>query len=236
MVSTNSYYSFYLSILSLFAVLLILPTGYLLSTKVRLVVSKANDVEFDLVRTKQHELLKLIMQCQQILASVEAQVNEELNAILEEEKQVEKVLEETASLRKENAKSIAQLTEDMKGRLGVLVKEAVVTFKQQKEREEKDKNPGGADEQNNNNDGKRFVVKWHAGTEGVKTSERFRTLQEATVKFEQVGDVAKKLLQQSTNSVGIQAWLVAREQGGRNWLDCMKNDPEPQEGDCSRNS
>lgn len=245
-------YSSHLSVFSLIAVLLILPTGYILSTKVRLAVSNANSVEFELLRSKQQDLLKLIMQSQQILASVEAQVNEELNTILEEEKQLQKNLEETESLRKENAKAIQVLSEDMKGRLGVLMKEAVASFEQQKEREEKHNNNNNKENQQqqqqqhdnqniNNNDNnnaveneKRFVVKWHAGSEGVKTSERFRTMQEATVKFESVGEVAKKMLQQSTNSVGIYAWLVAREYGGRNWLDCMKNDPEPQEGDCAK--
>lgn len=245
MISTSNY-SIYLSLFSLITVLLILPTGYILSTKVRVAVSQTNNVQFDLLRNKQQDLLKLIMQSQQILASVEAQINEELLSVQEDEKQVQKVLEETESLRKENGKAIEVLSEDMKSRIGVLMKESIASFKQQKDREEKNTNNKQSknivqeehiinNNIHNNNEGKRFVVKWHAGTEGVKTSERFRTLQEATVKFESVGEVAKKLLQQSTNSVGTTAWLVAREYGGQNWLDCMKNDPESQEGECARN-
>lgn len=238
--NNNYYYSIYLSLFSLIAVLLILPTGYILSTKVRVAVSQTNNVEFDLLRNKQQDLLKLIMQSQQILASIEAQINEELLTIQEEEKQVQKVLEETESLRKENSKAIEVLSEDMKGRVAVLMKESIASFQQQKNREEgekkkKEENKQQDEDAKPNNEGKRFVVKWHAGIEGVKTSERFRTLQEATVKFEAVGEVAKKLLQQSTNSVGATAWLVAREYGGQNWLDCMKNNPDPQEGDCARN-
>jgi hypothetical protein len=67
-----------------------------------------------------------------------------------------------------------------------------------------------------------YLVKWH-GLHGVDTSDPLYTEVEAEMKFEKVGNFAKKLLRfQPGGGGGV--WSVARAFGGENWLALMSND------------
>jgi hypothetical protein len=67
-----------------------------------------------------------------------------------------------------------------------------------------------------------YLVKWH-GLHGVDTSDPLYTEVEAEMKFEKVGNFAKKLLRfQPGGGGGV--WSVARAFGGENWLALMTND------------
>jgi hypothetical protein len=148
-----------------------------------------------------------------------------------------------------NKKSLGAISDDMNARLGALIKESKSKFGHETKKETNKKNDKDGDSNLNENDKqaaaeekrreldkqKRFVVKWHAGSQGVLTSERMRTAQEATIKYDAVGDVAKKLLSLPASSDSFSKknnWLVLRQNGGENWLNCMTNDAEPQPGSC----
>ena len=71
----------------------------------------------------------------------------------------------------------------------------------------------------------RFLIKWHSD-DGVKTSKRMATEQEAYEKFNDVGEFAKKLLMFDGSR-----WIVLKEYGGEKWLHLMHDDGDVQEGD-----
>ena len=79
-----------LVIFSMISVLLILPTGLFLSQSARNAVQQTNEERFEQLRTKQHELLKLIMQSQSVLANIEVNIDSELLALDELEKSDER--------------------------------------------------------------------------------------------------------------------------------------------------
>ena len=285
-----------LVIFSIISILLVLPTGYFLSKSARNAVLQSNDIQFELIRSKQHELLQLIMEAQSILANVEVHVDSELAALdelLEKSESRKDKLLKAESEKQRNVKGLQVLKDDLEPRLGVLEKEARISFKkeledakffesssskneQTKQQKQEDNTrkpeenqqqldefgnkkeilPNNLQSSDNNNNinnningggidhSKRFVVKWHSGTKGVQTSERLRTLQEATIKFDAVGSVAKKLLNLPSSAADTDdddggdharrnSWMVVRQSGGTRWLSCMTNDAVPQPGACA---
>lgn len=244
--SSSSSLSIFLTIFSLISVLLVIPLGFFMSNKVRDSVSRTNQAHFETLRGKQQELLKTIMNAQQILASVEAKIDAELiasnvdddyNSTEGEDSSTSrwsKLWRESDQQRKQNVQDLKVLSDDFKLRLEALKKEAHASFQQHADRATKSGNDNDGDAANVVDKSKRYVVKWHAGAEGVLTSERKRTVQEATVLYDGVGDVAKKLLSLPRSAAdGLRNnWLVVRQNGGSNWLSCMSNDAEPQPGAC----
>lgn len=256
--TSSSSISLFFTVFSLISVLLVLPLGYYTSNKARSSVSKLNEAHIDLLRSRQQEILQTIMSAQKILATLESKIDDELLSLsflsdsdtkkLDESDDVTsssstkskwiQLISKARHQKELNVKSIGALSDDMTSRLGALVKETESTLEKMKTHDEKEKQEAplrkAEAERMELDKAKRYVVKWHSGTEGVLTSERFKTAQEATIKYDAVGDVAKKLLSLPASADGSKKnnWLVSRQNGGDNWLNCISNDAEPQPGAC----
>eukprot|EP01062_Namystynia_karyoxenos_P074824 TRINITY_DN71855_c0_g1_i1.p1 TRINITY_DN71855_c0_g1~~TRINITY_DN71855_c0_g1_i1.p1 ORF type:complete len:263 (+),score=96.92 TRINITY_DN71855_c0_g1_i1:119-790(+) len=75
-----------------------------------------------------------------------------------------------------------------------------------------------------NQRGGRWLVKWH-GNNGITTSPRFASEEQAYQYYVQAGDFAKKLLM-----FDGARWILIKSYGGQQWLSLMTDDATYQQG------
>lgn len=194
-------------------VLIIVPLSLMSSVRARRMVSDTHKKHFDAVREQHRHVMSLLLSVQQDVAQLDAtlELAEKLTEALEVSSRI--------SLKKsvtDKAAAVAQIE-----KLGL-------DFHRQIADVAKEMDDKGAEQKKHYDETTlRFVVKWHAGKDGVQTSPRYATEEEARQKYESLGDKAKKLM-----VFDGEQWMTTMSFGADNWLACMQNNAKPQPGDC----
>jgi hypothetical protein len=196
------------------AVAAVVPFGLYLSGTARGAVWRADSEKLARVSAAQAELLSAVLDAQRAVADLEAAVAAETVAVSREEAAARTLLDAARDQRREAVRSVAAMSASLLQRAEAFENET--------------RDAIARVQQHHADESMRFVVKWHAGKRGVLTSPRIKTEVEAAAKYDNVGNLAKKLLMFD----GVR-WVVMREDGGDQWLQCMSNDAQAQPGACS---
>jgi hypothetical protein len=193
--------------LSVLTIALILPYGLLThtSTKAEFVAQKRAQLKS--IATHQSSLLDQLMKLRERLDVCRSSVM----AVTKLDEKGLDADEEIASRIAVVKEQLAQYQSSLSGQLAELEKETKKQFADLKDLLESNAN--------------RFVVKWHSD-DGVKTSPRMATEQEAVEKFTEIGEFAKKLLM-----FDGQRWIPLKVYGGEKWLALMHDNGDVQDGD-----